>query len=656
MAASVQEVITTCPRDCPDTCGIIAEVREGRVVRLRGARDHPITRGFLCPKMYQYPRMLESSHRLKTPLLRRGRDLVPVSFAEAYEAAARAVEKAAAKHGSRSLLLYHLSGNQAVLNTLDRRFFNLLGGATRNAGGLCLANAVKGQELDFGRGRLGHSPLDLARSRAILFWGRNAADTQPHLFYQAAQARKKGAYLAAVDPRASRTARQADLHVAVKPGGDWALALLLAREVLERGEADPDFLKNNPRGREGFLALVKSQSRQELLARAGVPPVVLEELASSLVARRPAAIYLGVGMTYWPWGVETVRLINALGALLGTLGQPGGGVNLSFPGWQHLDQTLTGDPRGERYLYEPNLAREMPALTDPPLKLAWVVGGNPLAQVPNSSLLRQAFAALDFVIVNELFLTDTARQADLVFPVSSFLEREDLLGSWGHNYLSPVNPALDTELPSDLEVFQKTARLLGLEREMAGTPAEWLDRFLGPLHSRGITWEMLKKGWVKNPLLPDIPSLDPYGFNVITTLPSPGREPAAGEYNLLTPKPRHQTHSQKLPRPQAGLPLLFLSASDAAGLGVREGDELRVSSPRGSLSAAARLDPTLLPGSVYASSGGWVCEGQGVNLLTLDSVTGAGGMTVNDTRVRLEKVEGRQGKEGNTNRTEVKLS
>lgn len=642
MGSRIKEVITTCTRDCPDTCGIIAEVREGRVVRLRGAADHPVTQGFLCPKMYKYPRMLESSHRLKTPLLRRGQGFVPIPFAEAYAVAAREVEKAVNVHGSQSLLLYHLSGSQAVLNSLSRRFFNLMGGATRNVGGLCLSNAVKGQELDFGQGRRGHSPLDLAHSRAILFWGRNAADTNPHLFHQAALARKKGAFLVTVDPRRSPTARRSDLHVAPRPGGDWALALLLVQEIIARGQADPDFLKNNPQGREKFLALVSSYRREELLARAGIEAKALEELAACLTERKPAAIYLGVGMTYNSLGVETVRLINALGALLGNLGKRGGGVNLSFPGWQHLDQSLTGGSRGERGLYEPSLARGMLSLDDPPLKLAWVVGGNPLAQVPNSSLLSRAFGSLDFVIVNELFLTDTALQADLIFPVSSFLEREDLLGSWGHNFLGPVNPALETGLPSDLEVFQNTARLLGLEGEMAGTPAEWLERFLKPLHVHGITWDKLKGGWLKNPLLPDIPHLDPYGFNIITGLPPMGEEPASDEFTLLTPKPRHQIHSQKIPSPKGTLPL-FVSPRDAAGLQVKEGDKLRVSSPAGSLEAAARIDQSLPPGTVAAYSGGWVCEGRGVNLLTRDGVTGAGGMTVNETRVRLAKTAGGQG-------------
>lgn len=635
---SLTEIITTCTRDCPDACGIVAQVQNGELIRLKGSAEHPITRGFLCPKMYQYPRMLASQHRLTTPLLRQGGTFVPVSFERAYTLAARQLEKVMKEYGSLAILLYQGAGSEGVLNTLSLRFFNLLGGVTRNVGGLCLTNAVRGQELDFGRGRLGHSPLDVQSSGTIIFWGRNAADTHPHLFYQAQLAQKNGTVLVSVDPRLSRTARKANLHVAVKPGGDWALALFLAQELLSVGGGNPDFLKDNPTGREKFLALVHSYSREELLREAGVPASVMAKTLAYLLEKRPVAIYLGVGMTYGNHGVETVRLINALGALLGSLGEKGGGVNLSFPGGSFINNNLYGQGERERPLFEPSLGDGMQQLADPPLKLAWVVGGNPLAQNPNSDHVKKAFLDLDFVIVNELFMTDTALKSNLIFPVSSFLERTDAMAAWGHNYLGPVNPVLQTGLPSDLEVFQETARLLGLGHEMAGTAAHWLERFLEPLHAQGITWSKLQKGWLKNPLLCDIPALDRYGFNVITALNRETEKPSSGEYLLLTPKPRLQTHSQKLPLTSASHASLHISPRDAQSLDLQEGDLVRAVSPRGKMLFKAHPDPGIGPGAVVAYSGGWPCEGQGVNVLTQDRVTPAGGMTVNETRIRLEKI------------------
>ncbi|MGV8150025.1 MAG: molybdopterin-dependent oxidoreductase, partial [Alkaliphilus sp.] len=467
---NIKKVITTCPRDCPDTCGIIVEVEKGKILRLRGAKEHPVTKGFLCSKMHKYPDLVYSKERLKRPLLRKGSRFIEISFSEAYSIAAREIEKTINKYSAKSILYYQGSGSLSAMRLVYARFFNLLGGVTRNSGGLCLENAVKAQEKDFGTGRVSNTPLDVINSRLIIFWGRNAAETNLHLFREAKEAQKKGAVVVTIDPRESRTAMSSDLHIRINPGTDWALALLLIKHIIKENKHNKEFIKDHCRGWDGFKSMVDNFQEENLLQATGVDEKALRKLIDYLDLY-PAAICLGVGMTYWSWGVDTVRLINALGAVLGILGVRGGGVNLSFPGWNCFDASLSGREfsKGERFVSETSLGEEMIKLDAPPVKLAWVIGGNPLLQNPNSNKVWQAFKSLDFIMVNDLFLTDTARMADLIFPVASFLERTDVTGSWGHNYIGPVNPVINTSLPSDLEILQEVSALLGFAHEMKGT-------------------------------------------------------------------------------------------------------------------------------------------------------------------------------------------
>jgi anaerobic selenocysteine-containing dehydrogenase len=648
-----KKIYTSCTLDCPDGCGIIAHVDNGRVVKLEGHPDHEFTKGYLCAKTYRFPKRLYSPERQLHPLKRASGSIdspwVRIGWDEALDLVADRIRSFKAETGSLSIMHYQRTGSWGVTKKLNHRFWNLLGGVTTPSGSLCSGAARAGQKLDFGI-RLGHDPSDIVNSKLVLLWGRNPLATNLHLVPLLKTVSEQGGRVILVDPVKSESATICDRHVQPRVATDASFALALAKIVLEEGLEDKDFIERHTDGFAKFRTLVDSHSLQSLSDRCGLSIDELRELAREYATTKPASIQLGWGLNKYKSSAEIFRCVDALAALCGQIGIPGGGVTHGYDTQRLFDKTIEASDRAElhRAIPEPLLGRGLLEASDPPVRMMFVNGGNPVNQSPNSNLVAKALTQLDFVVVVDSFLTDTTDYAHIFLPTTTFLEEEDALVSWGHNILGGVNPAIDPvgESRSDLWIVQQLADRLGIGEEMAGTPREWLRRVMSPMEAKGVTVDALLDGPIRCPVAPLIPFADKKfptksgRFEFITEIEVEQRKDPAFPLTLVTNFSKKWLLSQMTEAEHPKLATVRVGADWAANHGIENGRQMRLRSAVGELVVEVQVDPRVGKEMVIMAVGTWMKRGGGVNILTEDIMTNFGEMAAyGETRVLLEPLE-----------------
>ena len=634
---------------------MVVDVRDGRAVSLAGHPDHPITRGFLCTKSRAgYLKRVYSNERITRPMVKGKGGWRKIDWSEAMDRAAGALAGFREKPGPLSVLYYQGAGNMGVLRLLGFRFFNRYGPVTLASGSLCDGAGLSGLKRSYGAA-VPHSPEDLVNSNLIMIWGRNPAVTNVHLVPFIKAARWRGALVVLVDPVASRTAALADVHLPLRPGTDGLLALGMIKGLMEADLVDWGFLRDHTSGLESFREIVDAITLEEVAVRCGLSAQLIRDVARRYGEARPASILLGMGGQHYADGAVSYRLVGALPVLAGYVGVPGGGVSFSGSSTGAFDKGVLRTEEGggdegrseARSLPKPAIGRAILSAENPPVRMAWIAGANPVAQSPNSSRVHKALSKLDYVIVADAFLTDTADRADLFLPVSTFFEREDLVGSYGHPYVGPINPAIAPvgESRSDLEIWQDLAGRLGFGSIMAGSSREWLGRLSASLRaSAGISFEELMAGPVRNPAAPAVPFADrefptPTGkYEFIDLLFQPMHRSRRYPLRLISPKPSRTILSDSTPRGRRGPAVARCHIRTASKRGLSEGQVVEVRSRRGSIKARLSLEPDQRRDIVVVESGGWLKHGRGVNLLTDDSVSFQGeGACYFETGVNLKE-------------------
>jgi anaerobic selenocysteine-containing dehydrogenase len=633
---------TTCNRDCPDACSIVATVEDGRVVRIAGDPDHPVTRGFLCWRTNHFLPVQHSPERLTQPLLRVGGAHVPISWDEALDRAAERLGAIRRESGPAAVFHYRSGGTLGMLAMMTDWFFEQWGPVTIKRGDICSGAGEAAQETDFGACD-SHDLHDLVNARHILLWGKNVFVSSPHTIPVLRDARARGARLALVDPVHHRTAELCERFWQPRPGGDFALAMATARLLFERGAVSPraaERCDNLPT----FRALAMSREAAAWCADADVPVAAAEDLAARL-ADGPTAILVGWGMGRRSNGGSIVRALDALSALSGNLGVPGGGVSYYFRRRGAFDTSfIRGRAAAPRTILEPLFGREILAAADPPVRAVWITAGNPVAMLPESETTAQALRTRDFVVVVDSFMTDTARLADLVLPTTTLLEADDLLGSYGHHQLGVARPVVapPAGARSDLEIMQGLAARTGLADRLAGTAREWKARLISAkAAARGVTLDALEAGPVRNPLAERVLFED-------------GRVPtASGRVNLVTEAPVEAARPREFP-----LALLSLSTDRAqssqwsarldgpavctvhpevaAAAGLADGAVGRLRSELGEIAVRVRCDPAQRRDVALVPKGGHLRDGRCANALIRARTTDLGeGGALYDEGVRL---------------------
>jgi anaerobic selenocysteine-containing dehydrogenase len=638
------ELRTICNRDCPDACGIVATVEDGRVTRLAGDPDHPVTRGFLCYRTSHFLARQYAPDRLTTPLLR-GKDgaLRPIAWDDALDLVAERLTTIRRESGPPAIFHYRSGGTLGILTALTDYFFARFGPCTSKRGDICSGAGDAAQLLDFGDEE-SHDLFDLLASRRIILWGKNPVVSGPHLLPVLRDARARGARLTLVDPVRHKTASLVDAYWQPRPAGDFALAMATARLLFERGHTDPDAARYCD-GFDGFRALAMRHSVDGWCRDADVPAAAAEDLAAAL-ADRPCAILVGWGMARRTVGAAIVRALDALGAVSGNLGIAGGGVSYYFKRRGAFDTSFVsaaGAP--PRTVCEPLFGGDVLALRDPPIRAVWVTCGNPVAMLPESETVARALATREFVVVTDSFLTDTARLAHLVLPTTTLLEADDLVGAYGHHWIGAARPVVAPEggARSDLEILQGLAARVGLGEAMAGDARSWKRRVIRPeAVAAGATLEALEERPVRNPIVGKVLFADRRfptesgRVQLIQEAPAAISEDGDEDYPLsLLSLSTERSQSSQWARPLDG-PLPATVHPDAVP-GIPDGATARLASRIGSIVVRVRHDSQQRRDVVIVPKGGHHHDGRCANALVRARTTDLGeGGALYDERVRIE--------------------
>lgn len=654
----MREVLTTCTADCPGTCSIIAQVENGRVTKLQGNSEHEITRGFICGNTRSYlKKSFYSKRRILHPLKKEDGEWIRISWDEALDVAANKIRNACENYGSQSILYYQGYGARTALRIINRRFFNLLGGVSTLYGSICGGTGQAGQEMDMGV-RISHDPTDHLNSNVILIWGRNPAVTDIHLWKILLQARKKGAKLVTIDPVTSETAKRSDIHLQPAPGSDGFLAMAMAIILLKDGFSDSEFITSHTKYFNDYIEFLNEYSLNELSKITDVPLNELYEITRWYATGNPSSIILGWGLQRYQQSHLTFRFIDALAAITGNIGKSGGGVSHGFDEYGYFDHRYALDAQApnQRKITIPIAGKSILQMKDPPIKLIFITAGNPLAMLANSSLVKKAFQSVDDVIMVEHFLNDTADVANLFLPATTFLEDEDLVGSYGHNWISPLNPVIEPlgESRSELRILQELSTKLGFKDEMGGSPRDWLSKLANPIIDAGIPLEELLRKPHRFPSAPITPFTDgkfktesgKYEFpgklnikNGNMTLNINFRQNDEFNLRLLSVSPREWIGSE-IPENEHknGVLSVQVHPKILKERNIEENEEIWLESQQGKLLVKAEKNATLRTDYVLTNRGGWNKYNKCVNILTPDLISDCGnGAPYYETFVKMKK-------------------
>ncbi|MEV0588530.1 molybdopterin-dependent oxidoreductase [Nonomuraea sp. NPDC050310] len=630
-------VLGACPLDCPDTCSWVVSVEDGKAVKMRGNPEHPYTRGALCVKVNRYLEHTQASDRILHPMRRVGPkgsgQFERISWDEALEEISVRLRGIVEEFGGEAIWPYQGTGSLGYLQGCEgvggRRFWNALG-ASKHWLNICSAAGNSGLTLANGTPG-GMDPEDFAHAKLILLWGTNTLTSGHHLWKFIQDAKAAGAHVVAIDPIRTRTADQADEHLAIRPGTDAALALGLLNVVVAEGAVDEAFVAEHTSGWDDFAAEIARYPVERVAELTGIPAEAIHRLGTRLAHTRPTAIRATMGIQRHAGGGTALRTIAAIPGVTGDWRHQGGGVAYSTSGHVHLNIDTRDDLLAQpvRTLTMTRLASDLEKV-----KCLWVYGANPVGSTSDSERIRRGLLRDDlFTVVMEHFPTDTVDYADIVLPATMQIEHMDLHAGYGHLYLLWNEPAVAPpgECLSTTETFRRLAAHMGLdEPALHASDLELAAELLDSGHPslEGITLDRLRKeGWVRmsypqpfTPFAEGFPTRDgrlrfpPRGKAYV-----PPRSVAASPYGLTLITPAAHTflnttfaNNPELVR-RAKEPVVLVNAADAAARGLSDGQRVRVHNDHGAFPALVEISDRVAPGVVASPKGRWPKLSGGAN-------------------------------------------
>jgi anaerobic selenocysteine-containing dehydrogenase len=663
-----EHVPGVCPLDCPDACSLDVTVSEGRVTAVGGSHVNPVTEGYICAKVRRYPEIVHGERRVRYPRLREGKKgegrFRRIGWDEALDLVARKLREARDTHGGEAILPVSYGGSNGYVSqdTTDTRLFWRLE-ASRLARNVCAAPSGAAAKGLTGK-MTGVAMQDYVHAKMIVVWGVNPPASGIHILPFIQEAVRRGAKLVVVDPRRTKLAEKADLHLAVRPGTDLPVALSIIRWLFESGNADREFLAKHTTGAQDLERRAAAWSFARAAAEAGVPQAELERFARMYADAEPAVVRCGWGLERNVNGGSAVAAVLALPAVAGKFGVRGGGYTMSNAKAFDID-ALAAVRAAEPATREVNmnLLGETLLAKQKPIRVLFIYNNNALQTLPAQAKVRRGLEREDlFTVVFDPVLTDTAKYADVVLPATTFLEREELSRGYGAIALQrgrPAIPPVEESRPNH-EVFAELCRRTGVSQ--AGDPetAEAIvATLLGSSRERDALVQALETRGVAHPngVAAPIQFVDVFpktadgrmhlvpeelereaanGLYAYRAVPGTAEYPLA----LISPSNDKMISSSLGELYDEQFPV-ELSPSDAAARGIGDGDTVRVWNGQGEVRCNARVSDTLKPGVVSLSKGLWghqTLSGTSANTLAPDTLTDVGaGACFNDARVQIER-------------------
>jgi anaerobic selenocysteine-containing dehydrogenase len=651
-------VATTCGY-CSVGCGMFIGVKDGRAVSVRGNPEHPVNKGWLCPKGLSEHHTLDTSNRATRPLLRRDDRLDAVSWEAAFGEMAGRFRDVQARYGP---------GAVAVISTGQlptEEFYALgklvqLGLGTSNYCGnttLCMATAVSGYKRSFGSDGPPGAYEDFEHADLILLVGANIADNHPILCRRLSN--RGDATLIVVDPRVTKTAMMADLHLPIRPRGDLALINGLIHEIIRLGLVDRAYVDAHTSGFDALADSVRHYTPEHVAVITGLEPEVIRRTAEAYGRAKAAVIAWTMGVNHSTKGTETVNAINNLALITGQIGRAGAsplsitgqcnamgtreaGFTSSLPGYRKFESDAD---RGElAALWNVDVARIpsrrglaypdiISAIADRRVKALWIIGTNPAVSFPDYNAFRGAVASLDFLVVQDGFHpTPTSELADLVLPAAIWGEKDGTYTNTERR-VSRVRKAVGPpgEAKADFDIVMGLADALGVRDELfpGWTNAEdafneWRCVSAGRLCDySGMTWDLIEQHgglqWPCGAADPDparvkrlyadgrFPTDDGRAHLIVTEWePFPDQPDADFPMVLNTGRTVEHWHTRTKTGRVAILEHLSphawveMNPADADRLGLHTGDLVDVASRRGRISRVElRVTEIVGPGQIF---------------------------------------------------------
>jgi anaerobic selenocysteine-containing dehydrogenase len=678
---------SACPHDCPSACALeVPVLADGRIGRISGARDNTYTRGVVCAKVARYAERIEHPDRLLAPLRRAGpkgsSQFERVSWAAALAEIAERFSRIAQRSGPEAIWPYHSGGNMGVLQRygLDRLRNPMR--YSRQQTTICVTPAESGWLAGVGK-LVGPDPREMEDADLIVIWGANPVSTQVNVMAHVARARKsRGTRLVVVDVYRTPTIEQADMALVIKPGTDAALALAVMNVLITEGLVD-----------RGYLARYTdfdAEAERHILSRtpqwaSGITGLSVEDIvafARAYGATRKSFIRAGFGFTRTRNGSSAMHAVSCLPAMTGAWTEKGGGAFfLSFDKEQWgLDTSLINAAdaidSSVRLLDQSRigavLCGEREALRGgPPVEAMLMQNANSATVAPDTAKVLRGLGREDlFLVVQEQFITPTARCADIVLPATMFVEHDDIYYGLGHTHLTFGPKLVDPpgEARPNSYTVRELGRLLGAKHaSIAMTDLELLDHALRRVGIASFT-AMAQAGWVDRALpferahfLTGFPQPDgKFHFKPDWRRVGPGheampkiadwsdryeREDERHPYKLVCPPARHFLNTTFSETPTSiakeRTPCVRIHPDAAAREGLSEGCRVRIGNHRGSVLLTATLDEgqqitTLIVEGIWPADA--FEEKRAINtLIGDDAVPPNGGAGFHDTAVWLQR-------------------
>ncbi|WP_370772613.1 molybdopterin-dependent oxidoreductase [Clostridium sp.] len=661
-----------CTLDCADCCKFNVYVEDNKIIKIEGDKEHPYTKGFICKKGLSHLDRLNHKNRIYRPLLKEKGEWKEISFNKAIDIMVEKLKLYKREFGSKSILYYEQYGNGSLLKSIGEVFLNFYGGATFPKGGPCWSAGISAQKLDFGESK-SHSLEDMLNSKNIFVWGKNPANTTIHTMQMIRKAKANGSKIIVIDPIKTATAELADIYIRVNANGDLPLSLAMAKVIIEENIYDKEYINKFVNGFDDYKKYILSLEMQELSDNSGVAIDDIIKLAK-LYSEKYSTILLGFGMQKYKNGGNTIRAIDALGAITGQIGFSGGGINYAnkvYPKIMNLDPYNSKSFSDNRYFYtneisdfidscnngkkyykdnifinDKNINNSMEL--DIPIKMAIVTKSNILNQLPNLNKLKKSLSKVEFKVCFDMFMTDTAKECDLFIPVTSQLESEDLLFSSMMNpYLIYNEKAIEPkeEVMDEYYFFMELAKKLEIKDYPYIIKREYLEKVISPLKSNNsyINLEYLKNNyftlhediaWKDKKFANKSEKFEIIRFNDIDKKIYVDKK--EDKLRLLTNHGRDSLSSQHF-MDEEGIAIAYINEECAKIFNIDNEEIVSLKSDNGQVDVKIRVDNCIGNNIVMMFVGWWEKHGN-PNFLTNSGISDIGGqITYNETFVEIIK-------------------
>lgn len=665
-----------CTLDCFDCCKFSVYKEKDKIIKIEGDKDHPFTKGIICKKGMAHLKRLNHKDRIYTPLLKSDGKWKKITFEDALNIMKEKLEFLKKEYSSESILYYNQYGSGGILKGIEDVFFNFYGGVSKAIGGPCWSAGMRAQKYDFGDS-ISNSLDDMINSKNIFLWGKNPAYTTVHTMSMLNKAKKNGSRIIVIDPINTQSAKLGDLHVKVKPGTDGALAMAMAKVIISKNLQDNEFISKYVLGFEEYKDHLEEFDLEYLSKECGISIEEINKL-TEIYCEKNSSIYLGYGIQKYKNGGNTIRAIDALGALTGQVGVKGGGVNYAN---KVLTRILDLDPfrsesfgeNREFYVSKINEFIELPGEYSlnkeedyiAPIKMMIIANSNLMNQLPNLNRLNETLDKVDFKVCFDMFMTDTASKCDLFIPCTNTLESEDMVFS------SMTNPYLiynekvaepKEELMDEYFFFMELAKRLNLKGYPLVSKKEYLNKVIEPLkrYNKDINLDIIKKepftvyndiAWkdkkFKTPsgkieiaskrALKECGSLIPTYIPNVVKLEDEFLDEDKNKFRLLTNHSKDSLSSQHYMDIE-GMSKAYLNEKMMKNFNLNDGEKIRLKSSNGEIIVKCSLDNGVQDYVVLMYVGWWKKHGN-PNFLTESGISDIGGqITYNDTFVEIEKI------------------